>query len=593
MSVCTGVAVSHGIAVGAALVIGRFELEVPHYRVEEEELRAEWRRFHRARRQAREEIQALRDDTAGKLGKKYAAIFDAHRMILDDRKLSRETMEGIRDQRMNCEWALAKTVHRLLSVFEKVDDPYLRERGGDIADVHQRLQRILASQSNHQAKPLNLTEDTVVVAHALLPSDAIWLHQERIVGFVTEEGGKTSHTAILANALEIPAVLGVEGIADEVRHGEEVIVDGFHGKVAISPSIEMKQEFLGAREEFERIGRGLDDAHGPVETVDGVELTIAANIEFPEEMKTVKRVGGYGVGLYRSEFLFLATAPKLPSEDDHYQAYKRIAAAAEGRRVIIRTLDLGGEKYFHKVLAKGEANPVMGLRAVRFCLSRPDIFRAQLRGLLRVASEFGNVWILVPMISGVAEWRRVRAFCDEITSELAAEGVQLSAVPLGPMIEVPSAALCAGDLAKESDFLAIGTNDLLQYTLAVDRGNRAVAYLSNPWHPAMLRLLRETIVAGRRADIPVSLCGEMASDPLGALTLLGLGLLSFSCNPVMISEVRSVLREASEANAREVMLAAMDLDDGEQIRRFVEEAFSPLIRRVIGDELAGRTRSET
>ena len=582
-----GIAVSHGIAAGSALVISSFELDVPHYRIRADEVRSELRRFWNARSQARDEIRELRDRTAQSIGKKYAAIFDAHRMILDDRQLGRETMKRIRDEQMNCEWALAKTVQRFLAAFEKVDDPYLREKGGDISDVHQRLQRLLAQHSNHQAHDLNLSEDTVVVAHSLLPSDAVWLHQDRIVAFVTEEGSKTSHTAILANALEIPAVLGVDGISSEVEFGEEVIVDGFHGRVAVSPTDEVRESMLREQAELQRIELAFEEERGPVVTRDGAELRIAGNIEFPEEMRTISRVGAHGVGLYRSEFLFLGTAPNLPTEEDHYKAYRRIVEDADGENVVIRTLDLGGEKYFHKVLAHGEANPVLGMRAVRFCLSRPDIFRTQLRGLLRVAAEFGNVWILVPMISGLGEWRRVVEFMRSVSAEIREEGLVFDDVPLGPMIEVPSAALIADDLARECDFIAIGTNDLLQYTLAVDRGNRAVSYLSDPWHPAVLRLVREVVLAGKRHGKPVSLCGEMASDPLGALTLLGLGLERFSCNPTMISEIRSLLRAATESETRDIVLEAVALGDGQATRAHIAEKLGGLVREVLGEDLAG------
>ncbi len=586
MPIRKGVGVSHGIRAGRALVIGRWEGEVPHYRVPEAEIRAEIRRFWRARVQAREEITALRNRTAETLGDKYAAIFDAHLLILDDRKLGRETMARIKTEALNAEWALAKTVQRILKAFEKVEDPYLRERGGDISDVHQRLQRVLAAEGNRHEKELELTEDTVVVAHALLPSDAVWLHQPRIVGFVTEEGGRTSHTAILANALEIPAVLGVDGITEQVEAGDEVVVDGFHGKVVLRPTRELKRIFLDEGEALRRIEESFEAEGGPVLTTDGVALTVQGNVEFPEEMKTLGRVGAQGVGLYRSEFLFLSTSPKLPTEEDHYAAYRRIAEASGDDPVVIRTLDLGGEKYFHTVLTKGEANPVLGLRAVRFCLTRPDIFRTQLRGLLRAAAEMKNIWIMVPMISGVAEWRRVLAFFDEVKDELKDEGLPVPDVPLGPMIEVPSAALVVDQLAREAEFLSIGTNDLAQYTLAVDRGNKAVSYLNDPWHPAVLRLIRETVVAGRREGIPVSLCGEMASDPFGALSLLGMGLRRFSCNPVNVSEVRRLLRNVSEEECRQVMQDAFSLATGPEIRAAVEAAFGERVREALGPGFA-------
>ncbi len=579
-----GIAVSHGIAIGRALVIGPWEMDVPHYNVRREDTRSELRRFFRARRRAREEIVALRESTREKLGDKYAAIFDAHLKILDDRRLGRETMERVRGDHMNVEWALAAAVQGFLATIETVDDPYIRERGGDLSDVHRRLQRVLAGQENRHTRRLALDEDTIVVAHTLSPSDSVWLHQQHVRGFVTEEGGQTSHTAILAAALEIPAVLGVERVTRQARTGQTVGIDGGRGRVLLDPA---ERELLILRGERDRLAsqdRSLEGQKGPTVTRDGIALRIAANIEFPEEMETVSRVGAEGIGLYRTEFLFLATSPDLPGEEEHVAAYRRIASATGGETAVIRTLDIGGEKYFHEVLEGGEANPVLGMRAVRFCLARPDIFRVQLRGVMRVAAEYPNVWVLVPMISGVAEWRTVRTFVEGVRDELRGEGVDVPAVPLGCMIEVPSAALVAERLAAEADFFSIGTNDLVQYLVAVDRGNRAVGHLASPWHPAVLELLRRVIEAAATARIPVSLCGEMASDPLGALTLLGLGLTSFSCNPVQLPEIRSVLRAASAREARAAVERAMRLATAEEIRESLADELGPVIESALGGE---------
>ena len=572
-----GIGVSPGVAVGRAMVIGRWEQSVPHYRIGANAVSGELRRFWAARRQARREIEALQDQATQSLGSKYAAIFGAHLMILDDRKTGREAAQRIRDQRINAEWALASSLGRLIGAMQDVEDPALRDRGSDIQDVYERLLRILGGQTNQHARELELADDTVVVAHSLSPSDAMWLHKPRIVGFVTESGGPTSHTAILANALEIPAVLGVERATETAAEGDQVVVDGTRGAVVVRPTPGVAASYRRERDAWRDMGQVVETAPGPVVTRDGVTVRLLANIEFPEEMTTVQKVGAEGVGLYRSEFLFLTVAPNLPTEDDHVEAYRRIARSAAPNSVVIRTLDLGGEKYFHKVLEAGESNPVLGLRAVRFCLSRPDIFRTQLRGLLRVAAESRNVSILVPMVSGLEEWRQVVRFVDDVREELIREGVRAPKVPLGPMVEIPSAALVAEHLAAESDFLSIGTNDLIQYTLAVDRGNRRVAHLYDPWHPAVLRLVEKAIRAGREAGIPVSLCGEMASDPLGALTLLGLGLGEFSCNPLVIPDIRAVLRAASAAEAREAVRDVFDLSNGAEIRARLTERLSEVL----------------
>lgn len=582
MTSLRGVGVSQGIAVGRALVIGPWEVDVSHYRIRPDEVRGELRRFFSARKQAREEILALREQTSESLGEKYATIFDAHLLMLDDRKLGRQTMQLISERKMNAEWALANTVQELLRAFEQVDDQYIRERGGDVSDVHQRLQRILSGQPTHREAQLELTEDTVVVARNLHPSDSSWLHQHQVAGFVTEEGGRTSHTAIIANALSKPAVLGVERATQRIQEGDQVAVDGFHGVVVSRPTDAELAELMAERDAMLEIERSLTEHVGPIETTDGIGITISANIEFPEEMEQLARVGAQGVGLYRSEFLFLATSPSLPTEQDHVDAYREIAKKAGGQPVVIRTLDLGGEKYFHRVLEGGEANPVLGLRAVRFCLARPDIFRTQLRGLLKAASEFRNIGVMVPMVSSLDEWRQVREFVAQVRRELLQEGVELGEVPLGPMVEVPAAALIVDALARESDFLSVGTNDLVQYTLAVDRGNNAVSHMHQPWHPAVLRLVREIVMAGRREQIPVSLCGEMASDPLGALTLLGLGLTRFSCNTGMIPEIRGLLTTISEQRAREVVTSAMLHSSTEEIRTALLEGFRPVLREVLG-----------
>jgi phosphotransferase system enzyme I (PtsI) len=582
----SGIGVSHGIAVGRALVIGPWEIDVSHYRIRPEEVRSELRRFFSARKQAREEILALRQQTAQRLGEKYATIFDAHLLMLDDRKLGRQTMELIGQRHMNAEWALAATVQELIRAFEQVEDQYIRERGGDIHDVHQRLQRILAGQPSHREAQLRLIEDTVVVSRTLHPSDASWLHQPQVVGFVTEEGGRTSHTAIIANALSIPAVLGVERATRMIQEGDQIAVDGFHGVVVAKPTQAELSDLLAERDAMLEMERALEEQAGPVETTDGVGLTVSANIEFPEEMDALTRVGAQGVGLYRSEFLFLSTSPSLPTEEDHVEAYRTIAQKAGGQPIVIRTLDLGGEKYFHRVLEGGEANPVLGLRAVRFCLARPDIFRTQLRGLLRAAAEFRNISIMVPMVSSLDEWRQVKLFVDQVRNEMRQEGIELGLVPLGPMIEVPAAALVVDALARESDFLAIGTNDLVQYTLAVDRGNTAVSHLHQPWHPAVLRLVREIVLAGRREEIPVSLCGEMASDALGALTLLGLGLTRFSCNTGVIPEIRALLRHASEAEARRIVSDAASRACTDEVREALMEGFGPVLQAVLGSEMS-------
>ncbi|GAB4376603.1 MAG: phosphoenolpyruvate--protein phosphotransferase [Acidobacteriota bacterium] len=583
MRVLEGIGVSFGIAEGRALVIRRGERDVPRYRIGPGEVRREIRRFLGARMRAREEIGALRERARRTAGERYAGIFDAHLAILDDRGLGRRTIALIRERRINAEWALTRAVSELLATFGGLDDPFFRERGGDIEDVHERLQRVLAGDAPTEAHDLALEEDTIVVAPALSPSDALWLHQPRIAGFVTEGGSRTSHTAILANALEIPAVLGVERATELIAGGEHLIVDGHEGRVVVAPPDATRKAYADERRRLEELAPREGGWAVPVRTRDGRRIRVAANVEFPEELETCRRVGADGVGLYRSEFLFLTTAPRLPSEEDHFAVYRRILTSAAGQPVVIRTLDLGGEKYFHEVLHGGEANPVMGLRAVRLCLRRPEIFRTQLRALYRAAVGHPNLRVLVPMISSLEEWRRVRAFVGQVVDELPSGERPDPLPPLGCMIEVPAAALEAPRLAREADFLSLGTNDLVQYTLAVDRANAAVAHLHDPFHPAVLELIERTVVAGREASVPVSLCGEMASDPLGAITLVGLGLTDLSCNPLVIPEIRAVLADVDAGEAARTVARARRAGTGPEIRQEIEQAFLPRVRALVGE----------
>lgn len=578
MEIRKGIGVSPGIAIGQAVVIGRFELRVPRYQIEPDQVPREIRRFWAARRQARDEIALLRDRAEASLGNKVAAIFDAHLKILGDRKLSLEVFRRVRLRLINLEWALTATTNGYLQLLETVEDHSLRERGNDIRDVHDRLQRILAGGKERRDHDLVVHPDSIVVARSLTPSQAMWLQHRRIAGLVTEGGGPTSHTAILANALEIPAVLGTGQVLEAVGEGDPIVVDGFSGEVVLDPSPAALETYRRFKKGHPRCDVAPKAECGPVVTTDGITIHLLANIEFPEELPTLERVGAEGVGLYRSEFLFLSCAPREPQETDHLEACRRIAAASLPGPIVVRTLDLGGDKLIELPRGRAsEGNPALGLRAVRYGLAHPDIFRTQLRGLLRAAAEIPRLKILVPMISGLPEWRRVRELVRDVSQELEREGRPVPGVPLGCMIEVPGAALIADLLAREADFLSIGSNDLIQYTLAVDRGNSAVAYLYDPWHPAVLRLITQTIRAGAAASIPVHFCGEMASDPLGALTLLGLGVTELSCNPVMIPAIRALIKRSGREEARRAVEQAQERVPEGEIRAALLEVFGERI----------------
>jgi len=552
----TGIGASSGTAIGRALVIAPETSPLVPVAVAAERVDEEVARFHRARERSRHQLKDLKVRMLRVLGEAYAGILEAQLLILDDPSLVGETVEKIRGGRVAAPWALKEVVQSFMRRFDSIDDGYLRERGGDLADVHRRLQRLLRGESGGTSAvpdgPL------IVVAHNLGPSDTMVLAREGVVGLATDMGGRTSHTAILAQALSLPAVVGLHDLSLSARPGDLVALDGDAGTVDLSPG----DEALG-RAEARRVAWTTREAamaaasELPAVTRDGVEVILRANIELPQEIGAAIRYGARGIGLYRSEFLFLSRAPEFPTEDEHYRTYRELAEKVAPHPAVIRTLDLGGEKYFHEVLDRAETNPVLGLRAVRFCLTRPDIFRPQLRGLLRAAAH-ANVRIMIPLITVAAEIRQVKKILAEEAALLKAEGVGCREdVPVGIMIEVPAAASTADLLAEEAAFFSLGTNDLIQYALAVDRSNESVAYLYQPLHPAVLRMIRFVITAGSARGINVSICGEMAGDPSFAELLVGLGMREMSLQPRAIAAVREAIRNLDAAGAARRAEAAL------------------------------------
>jgi phosphoenolpyruvate-protein phosphotransferase (PTS system enzyme I) len=553
----TGIGVSSGTAIGRAVVIAPDSSPTVPVPVSPERVDEEVARFHQARERARRELKDLKARMLRVLGEAYAGILEAQLLILDDANLVGETVEKIRAGRVSAPWALKEVVHAFMRRFDSIDDGYLRERGGDLADVHRRLQRLLHGESGADA--VMPEGPLIVVAHTLGPSDTMVLAREGVVGFATDMGGPTSHTAILAQALSLPAVVGLHDLSLNVRPGDLVALDGETGTVDLAPGAEdlarVKErcEASTAREAAMAAARDL-----PATTEDGVEITLRANIELPQEVTAAIRYGARGIGLYRSEFLFLSRAPEFPSEEEHYHTYRELAEKVAPHPAVIRTLDLGGEKYYHEVLDRGETNPVLGLRAVRFCLTRPDIFLPQLRGLLRAAAH-ADVRIMIPLVTTVAEIRQVKKILLEEAALLKAKGIPCRAdVPVGIMVEVPAAAATADLLARESAFFSLGTNDLIQYALAVDRGNESVAYLYQPLHPAVLRMLRFVVRAGRERGIGVSICGEMAGDLSLTRMLVGLGIREMSVQPRAIAAVRETIRRFRAADAARIAEGALE-----------------------------------
>ncbi len=561
-----GIGASRGIAIAPGLVLEAAEQTIFRVSIKDKEVELEVRRFRSAVSKAKEQVVGLQETFEKEHRETAGSIFDAQILILEDETLMGGAEVAIRKQKINAEWALRMELHHLSQSFADVPD---RERLlENIEDIEGRIQTVLAGGRHHDLS--ELTDDVIIVAAKLTPSETALLRVPHVVGLVTDKGGPSSHTAIVAKALGIPAVVGLHDATAKVVSGDLIVVDGSRGLVAINPAPAEVARYQGLSVDFKRGDeerlRSLRDL--PAETLDGFRVEIHANIELREQMDLVIKHGAEGIGLYRSEFLFLHRSPYLPSEDDHFEVYKELAERLAPKVVTIRTLDLGGEKYFHSVLKKDENNPVLGMRAIRFCLAHKDIFKTQLRGILR-ATAHGNVRVMFPLISGVEEFRAARQVLTEAMGELSAEGIPFRPdTPVGLMIEVPSAAAVADLLAREADFFSIGTNDLIQYTLAIDRSNESVSYLYRPMHPAILRTVKFTVDSARGAGIPVAMCGEMASDPLVVPLLLGMGLNELSMDAIYIPSVKAAIRALSVVEAREMVEEVLRLPTASDVEDY-------------------------
>ncbi|MGD1146331.1 MAG: phosphoenolpyruvate--protein phosphotransferase [Thermoanaerobaculaceae bacterium] len=573
-----GVGVSPGIAIGRPLVVENRPLPVVRMPLSDAQIEPEVRRLREATARAGEHLAQLAKDASKKVGAEFASILEAHRLMLDDPMFLDEVERLVRHEAVNAEWALEQVTHRLAAQFEQLGDLYLRERRTDLLDVALELQRALQGRITPAIDKDPGTR--ILLADDIPPSQAIRLAGHAVSGFASETGGQTSHTTIIAKSLGIPAVVGVTGLVRETEKAHLVIVDGFEGHVLVDPDPALIQVYsLRAEEHRRRQEELLGLAHLPARTLDGHDVRLLANIDLVPEIAAARSGGAEGIGLFRSEFLFLQASPDLPDEDRQTAAYEELLEAFPEGPVTVRTFDLGGRKLAREVLGNPEANPVLGLRGVRLCLQKPEFFRTQLRALLRAAgSHPGVLRIMVPLIGHVEEVKTVRVLLRRYTDELLAENRSVpEAVVLGAMVEVPAAAMNAEHLAAVVDFFAIGTNDLTQYTLAVDRGNEQVANLFRPFHPAILRLVSRVIAVGDRFGLPVSLCGEMAADPLAVPVLVGLGLKEFSMHPPALPVVRSLVRALSFREARRIAHKALAMATAKEVEEYLLEQLSGLL----------------
>ncbi|HKO42331.1 MAG TPA: phosphoenolpyruvate--protein phosphotransferase [Pyrinomonadaceae bacterium] len=565
-----GLGVSEGVVIGQVLRMHDTTEHVYHWRIEPADVEAERRRFRAAVDLAKQQVMGIKQQAEVRLGREHAYIFDAHLLMLEDEKLTSDIEKEITDQKANAEWAVKVVGDRLLSLYSEIKDDYLRERGSDIEDVMQRL--IMALGGGDQERP-PLSEDAVIVSQDLLPSAVAELDLEHARALATDTGGWTSHTAILARGIGIPAVVGLRDFYRRAKTGDRIIVDSSRNQVILHPSITTIQDYKSRRAIASRSSSVDAGQDTPVTTLDGVKVTLRANVELPSEFEGVAKYGARGVGLFRSEFL-LARRGVVGSEDQQRIAYEGIAKIAGDDGVIVRLFDLGAENV-REVPHELEKNPALGLRAIRFGLLNEDIMRKQIRAILR-AAKTGRLKIVLPMITDSSDVKRARAIIEEEAKMLAKTGAEFQRVSVGAMIEVPSAVLMADSIAEVVDFFELGTNDLVQYTLAVDRGSDEVADWFRTLHPAVLRSIDTSLKAARKAGIPAIVCGEMASTPAYAVLLLGLGATELSMTPSAIPRVRATVNAIDTRDARLIAEECLSCTTADEVENLVRERFGKL-----------------
>lgn len=609
-----GIAGSPGVAIATALVLEKDGGRIPRRSIHKDENDGEISRYHDAVEDAKEQIAEVHARVASNLPAEHLKILEAYQMMLGDPTLASAVKHEIVDKGRNAEWAVEVAIQNMVREFDNIDDAYLRERRHDVAFVGDRLQRALSSNvpsvpsfklprslppSDSDLGPrisgqprirrptpplgVRVAHPTIIVAHDLSPADTAAMIREPIVGFITEVGTRTSHTSIMARALEIPAVVGVSGVLEHVRTGDTIIVDGLRGEVHIRPSPELADR---ARERGDRHSSRTQllrmRLREPTTLACGTRINLLANVELPHEALLAMEHGAEGIGLYRTEFLYI-DKKELPTEDEQFELFRTITQMVNPRPVTLRTFDLGGDKMSTNVSVPEEMNPALGTRAIRLALREPDIFRTQLRAMLRAAA-YGDIRVMIPMVSSLTELRAVRALVARAERELDDQGIAHGTVPIGVMIEVPAAAICADLFAREADFFSLGTNDLVQYALAIDRGSHELARLASPFDPSILRLIHMTVRAGRANEIPVSVCGAMASDPLAVLLLIGMGIRDLSMEAAAIAEIKETLRRVTSDECEALANEALLLGTAAEVELAVAESFATRLSDILGSE---------
>jgi len=577
--VLRGIAASPGIVIGKVYILKKEDFPILEYKIKKEQVEKEIERFKEAVEESKKQLEEIKERVKKKIGIRESYIFQAHLSILEDPLLIDNTIERIKKERLNAETSLRNTFKAFPKKFASAQAGFIQERFRDVEDIGERILRNLLNKPTFTLS--HLEESIIIVAYDLAPSDTASMQKGKILGFATDIGGRTSHTAIMARSLEIPAVVGMGDITQKVKPGSIIILDGNTGRVIINPTPSQIEKYQKEEEKFFSYKKKLEALKTlPAQTLDGREIELGVNIAGSEEIDIALKDGAEGVGLFRTEYLYM-NRTTLPSEEEQLKAYKIVARKTTPNTVIIRTLDLGGDKFISHFPVPQQINPFMGWRAIRLCLERVDIFKVQLRAILR-ASQFGKVKIMYPMISGIEEIRKADQILFEVKEELKKDGLSFAEdIEVGAMIEIPSAAIIADLMAKEVDFFSLGTNDLIQYSLAVDRVNEKVAYLYQPLHPTILRLVDNIVKCAHRENIWVGACGEMASDPLFALILLGLGVDEFSVSPTSLLEIKKVIRGIRWEETEEIALKLLKLSTSYEARRFAQRRLGKKIKKIL------------